>query len=92
MFDWDEWASGLELVSKYLFKANDEAFDYCSKFKAKAYNLTKINAPPWMFFKFFKLYKWRQIVKIIIYVPMSGQCFLSPFNVIDTVLVSFLST
>ena len=46
MFDWVEWATGLERASKYLFKGNDEAFDYCSKFKAKAYNFTKSNAPP----------------------------------------------
>ena len=28
-------------------------------------NFTKINTPPWFFFKFLKLYKWYQIVQRI---------------------------
>ena len=31
----------------------------------KAYNFTKSNTPPWMFFMFFKLYKWYQIAQRI---------------------------
>ena len=31
------------------------------KLQASARNFTKINTPPWMFFMFFKLYKWYQI-------------------------------
>ena len=39
-------------------------------FYAKAYNFTKNNNPPWMFFPFFKLYKWNQIVQNITYLEM----------------------
>ena len=34
---------------------------------AKACNFTKINTPIWVFFTFFKLYKWYQIVQRITY-------------------------
>ena len=34
---------------------------------ARACNFTKINTPPWMLFKFFKLYKWYQIAHRITY-------------------------
>ena len=27
----------------------------------EAYNFTKVKIPPWVFFTFFKLYKWYQI-------------------------------
>ena len=30
-------------------------------------NFTKINPPPWMFFTFFKLYRWYQIAQNITY-------------------------
>ena len=30
-------------------------------------NFTKINTPPWVFFMFFKLYKWYQIAQRITY-------------------------
>ena len=33
------------------------------KLQAKAYNFTKSNTPPWVFFTFFKLYEWYQIVQ-----------------------------
>ena len=33
------------------------------KLQAKACNFTKINTPPWVFFTFFKLYKWYQIAQ-----------------------------
>ena len=33
------------------------------KLKALACNFTKINTPPWVFFTFFKLYKWYQIAQ-----------------------------
>ena len=32
-------------------------------------NVTKINTSPWVLFKFFKLYKWYQIVQRITYEP-----------------------
>ena len=31
------------------------------------FNFTKINTPPWVFFTFFKLYKWHQIPQPITY-------------------------
>ena len=33
------------------------------KLQASACKFTKINAPPWVFFTFFKLYKWYQIAQ-----------------------------
>ena len=38
------------------------------KLQASACNITKINTPPWMFFTFFKLYKWYQIAQHITYI------------------------
>ena len=38
-----------------------------SKKREKACNVTKINTPPWVFFTFFKLYKYYQIVQRITY-------------------------
>ena len=35
--------------------------------QGEAYNFTKCNTPPWMFSKFFKLYKWYQIAQRITY-------------------------
>ena len=35
------------------------------KLQASAYNFTKINTPPWIFFMFFKLYKWYQTAQRI---------------------------
>ena len=35
--------------------------------KREASNFTKINAPPWVFFTFLKLYKWYQIAQRITY-------------------------
>ena len=37
------------------------------KLKTKACNFTKSNTPPWMFFTFFRLHKWYQIVPSISY-------------------------
>ena len=37
----------------------------CTIQKAKACNFTNINTPPWVFFTFFKLCKWYQIVQSI---------------------------
>ena len=39
------------------------------KLQAKACNFTKINTPPWVFFTFFKLFKWYQIAQRITYFP-----------------------
>ena len=37
------------------------------KLKAEACNFTKSITPPWVFFTFFKLYKWDQIVQSVSY-------------------------
>ena len=50
--------------------------------QAEAYNFTKINTPSWLFFTFFKLYKWHQIAQCITYgqtwktcpFPLSSMC------------------
>ena len=31
--------------------------------EAEAWNFTKSNTPPWVFFKFFKLYEWHHIAQ-----------------------------
>ena len=41
-----------------------------SKVEGKAYNFTKSNISPWIFFTFFKLYKWYQIAQ-----RMKMNCF-----------------
>ena len=38
-----------------------------SKVAGSACNFAKRNTPPWMFFIFFKLYKWYQIAQRITY-------------------------
>ena len=35
------------------------------KLQASTYNFTKRDTPPWVFFTFFKLFKWNQIVQSI---------------------------
>ena len=37
------------------------------KLHAEACNFTMTNTPPWVFFTFFKLYKWYQIAQRTIY-------------------------
>ena len=37
------------------------------KLQAAVYNFTNSNAPPWVFFTFFKLHKWSQITQSITY-------------------------
>ena len=37
------------------------------KLQAKTCNFTKSNTPPWVFFMFFRLYKWYQIAQRISY-------------------------
>ena len=45
------------------------------KLQAEAYNFTKINTPAWVFFTFFKLYKWYQIAQCITYTHVPcGSC------------------
>ena len=38
-----------------------------AKFQAETCNFTKSNTPPWVFFKFFELYKRYQITQCITY-------------------------
>ena len=38
-----------------------------AKLQVQACNFTKSNTPPWVFFMFFKLYKWHQIAQSIAY-------------------------
>ena len=38
------------------------------KLQAKACNFTKSNSTPWVFFTFFKLYKWYQIAQNITHI------------------------
>ena len=40
------------------------------KLQAEACNFTKINIPLWLFFTFFKLYKWFQITQGITYLKV----------------------
>ena len=41
------------------------------KLQALACNFTKSNSAPWVFFTFFKLYKWYQIVQ---HITFTKQC------------------
>ena len=40
------------------------------KLHARTCNFTKSNTPPWLFFTFFKLYKWYQIAQRITYMTL----------------------
>ena len=40
------------------------------KLHAKACNFTKSKSPPWLFFTFFKLYKWYQLAQRITYMTL----------------------
>ena len=42
------------------------------KLQAKAWNFTKSITPPWVLFKFLKLYKWYIIVQSVSYVSLSN--------------------
>ena len=70
---------------------------YVMRCTLKACNFTKINTPPWVFFTFFKLYKWYQIVQRIRYklVRPKIQEFILRFcryhkNVVDESKVNLL--
>ena len=54
-----------DLVPFVQFKKRDKVAD----------NFTKINTPAWVFFTFFKLYKWYQIAQRIIFNEEKGICF-----------------
>ena len=41
------------------------------KLQAEACNFTKTNTPPWVFFTFFKLYKWYHIAQRTTYIVLS---------------------
>ena len=44
-------------------KISHEEVLHLVKAQAKACNFTKNNNPPWVFFTFYKLYKWYQIAQ-----------------------------
>ena len=46
-----------------ILKNTHEGMLILVKLQASACNFTKINSPPWVFFTFFKLYKWYQIAQ-----------------------------
>ena len=43
------------------------------KFQTKACTYTKSNTTPWVFFKFFQLYKWYQIAQSITFTLKLGK-------------------
>ena len=46
------------------------------------YNLTKVkNTPPWLFFTFFKLYKWYQIAQRITYFDFSSSASIESIKI-----------
>ena len=60
------------------------------KYQGEACNFTKTNAPPWVFFSFFKLCKWHQIAQRAIYMEFLSNCLVS--NFIFPVLVNIFYT
>ena len=50
------------------------------KLQAKACSFIKINTPPWVFFTFFKLYKWYQIVQRTTYIKIKNLVHLTSLN------------
>ena len=52
--------------------------------KLQAFSLTKSNTPPWVFFVFFKLYKWYQIAQ---HITNAVTCDLFPFHSIPLVYI-----
>ena len=49
------------------------------KLQVSACNFAKINTPPWVFFTFFKLYKWYQIAQHTAYSKLLTISILLPF-------------
>ena len=46
---------------------------HLAKLAAEAFNFTKTNMSPWIFFSlFFKLYKWYQMAQSILYIQIKG--------------------
>ena len=48
-------------------KNNNEGVLILVKLQVEVCNFTKINTPPWVYYTFFKLYKWNQIAQRITY-------------------------
>ena len=57
------WAIWYHLCNLKNVKNTDVGVLILVKLQAEACNFTKINTPPWVFFKFFILYKWYQIAQ-----------------------------
>ena len=50
--------------------------------ECKVAGSTKINTPPWLFFTFFKLYKWNQIVQHTTYFFIEEAAFSSEVSLV----------
>ena len=82
------WDVLRDLVPSVQFKKREKhpwrsvTFSPLVKLEA-AYNFTKSNTPPWLFFTLFKLYKWYQTAQSIRYIPLPlglKNCFLQTFR------------
>ena len=66
------------------------------KFQTSATSFTKSNTPPWVFFTFFKLYKWYQIAQrttnVGIKKTAQGSCYLRQYQVMCTEIDIWLYT
>ena len=76
-FSCDKWLRKINLAKVYYMialhnlnntKNTHKGVILLVKLQVEAYNCTKSNSPPWMFFTFLKLYKWYQIIQSITYV------------------------
>ena len=56
------------------------------KLQAEDCNFTKSNTPPWVFFTFFKLYKWYQIARSVIYRNQSTD-----LNILEIIILNELN-
>ena len=54
------------------------------KLQAEVCNFTRINTPPWVFFTFFKLYKWYQIAQGITVSELLIRCLIALFLILIT--------
>ena len=61
------------------------------KLQTSACNFTKINAPLWVFFTFFKLYKWYQIVQRVTYKIHNILDLFFNYYTMKYVCISFLN-
>ena len=62
------------------FEKHEKQLCRCINFRACKFS--KINTPPWVFFMFFKLYKWYQIAQCITYVSILTTFTELPLSII----------